>query len=426
MAKLKVLVSGAGIAGGALAFWLVKLGHDVTVVEKHPGLRATGLQIDLRGHGIQVLKLMGLEDDFRARMAPEQGMQVVNSAGKPQAYFPANNTGEGPQNFTTDYEIMRGDLCRLFYDNTKHSAKYIFGASIESFEEKDDGIEVRLSDGTTDRFDLVVGADGQGSRTRRLMLGSDRTERLHLFPLPNFYAGYFTTPRPMKEGEEFNATGYTATGRRAIMMRRHSPDEVQIYLIVRRESPRLDKTARGDVKEEKDAFAEIFRGAGWEADNIVKAMYEADDFYLERMVLVRLDAWSEGRVVLLGDAAYCPTATTGMGTTAALVGAFVLAGEISKQFNADSEVNGSNKEALASALKAYDQTFRPFIDQIQEGIVEGANRWGHLLPTSAWGITILNFILWVVATLRLDLYAQYFTKEKVKWDVPDYPDMVRK
>lgn len=152
MARMKVLINGGGIAGGALAFWLSKIGHEVTVLEWFPTLRTTGLQLDLRGHGIEVMKRMGLEKDFRTRMAPEQGLQIVNHAGKRRALFPANKSGKGLQSFTTDYEIMRGDLCRLLYDHSKDRTKYVFGTSVESFEQNDDGVEVKLTDGKKDRL----------------------------------------------------------------------------------------------------------------------------------------------------------------------------------------------------------------------------------------------------------------------------------
>ncbi|KFY20138.1 hypothetical protein V491_03955 [Pseudogymnoascus sp. VKM F-3775] len=138
MASLKILISGAGIAGNAVAFWLSKLGHDVTIVERFPGLRITGLQIDLRSHGIEVLKRMGLDEAFRANAAPEQGVQVVDKSGRRRGYFPANTSGKGTQSFTSEYEIMRGDLCRIMHDVTKDRVEYVFGTSIESFEEKDD------------------------------------------------------------------------------------------------------------------------------------------------------------------------------------------------------------------------------------------------------------------------------------------------
>lgn len=152
MARLKILICGGGIAGNALAFWLTKSNHHVTVVERYQDLRVTGLQVDLRGPGIEVLKRMGLDEGFRAHAAREEGMQVVSSSGREWAYFPANKSGQGAQSFTSDYEIMRGDLTRLLYGASK--AKVLFGLSVESYEDKGDFVEVLFSDGKTDQFDL--------------------------------------------------------------------------------------------------------------------------------------------------------------------------------------------------------------------------------------------------------------------------------
>ncbi|KAI2636865.1 FAD/NAD(P)-binding domain-containing protein [Hypomontagnella submonticulosa] len=419
MTQMKVLISGGGIAGNALAFWLSKLGHDVTVVEWFPNLRTTGLQLDLRGHGIEVMKRMGLEQDFRTRMAPEQGLQIVNSAGKRRAFFPANRSGKGLQSFTTDWEIMRGDLCRLLYDHSKDRTKYIFGTSVESFEEKDDGIEVRLSNGNMNKYDLLVGADGQGSRTRRMMLGQDGSDGLH--PLHGVYIAYFIMPRPKKEDEEYLATVYTATGRRAMMIRRHNPDEVQVYLMCKNDSEQLKKVRKGDINEEKKILAEIFKDAGWHTEEILRSMMVADDFYLEHLGLVKLDSWSRGRITLLGDAAYCPTASTGMGTTSALVGAYVLAGEIGRHCK-----DGTNTEdGLTAALKAYDEKFRPFMDQVQKGISEDSGAWGSMMPSTAFGIGVMNFLMGMAALLRLNIIAEWFLKEGVKWDLPEYEEILR-
>lgn len=182
MAPLKVLISGAGIAGNALAFWLTKLGHDVTVIERFASLRTNGLQIDLRGHGIEVLKRMGLEPAFRAKCAPEQGMQVVDKRGKQRAFFPANKTGQGTQNFTSEYEIMRGDLCQLLFDASKAKTKFVFGDCVERFKNMEDGVEVRFKDGKKEIFDLLVGADGVGSQTRKVSHHT-LTLLVHLAPM---------------------------------------------------------------------------------------------------------------------------------------------------------------------------------------------------------------------------------------------------
>lgn len=165
---MRILISGGGVAGPSLAFWLSKLGHNITLVERWPTLRTTGQQIDLRGPGIQVMKQMGLMDLFRSYAVSERGLQFVDDSGRQKAFFPVNKSGTGLQSFTTDYEIMRGDLCRMLYEVTKDRVKYLFGTHIANLQQHDDAVAVTFSDGTVDRFHLVVGADGQGSRTRKI------------------------------------------------------------------------------------------------------------------------------------------------------------------------------------------------------------------------------------------------------------------
>ena len=420
---MKVLISGGGIAGNALAFWLSKLGHDITIIERFSTLRTTGLQLDLRGHGVDVLKRMGLEQSFRSKMAPEQGLQIVDKSGRRRAYFPANKSGKGRQSFTTDWEIMRGDLCRLIYDATKDRAKYVFGTSIESFEETNDSIEVRFTNGETDKFDLLVGADGVGSRTRKMMLGPNTPDAF--YPLKDLYVAYFTVPQPMQEGEEYLATVYMAPGRRGVMTRRQVAHEMQVYLGCTVDSERLKKSRPGDTKEEKEALAEIMQGAGWQIDGITKFMKNSDDFYLERMGLVKLDSWSRGRVALVGDAAYCPSANTGMGTTSSMVGAYILAGEIGKYCGLVKKENEGTdiKDRLNTALKAYEQRFQPFMKQVQKGVLEESS---SLMPSTAFGIAVMNCLMGVASLLRLDIFGKYFLKEEVKgWDLPEYEDMLR-
>ncbi|GIJ90472.1 hypothetical protein Asppvi_009427 [Aspergillus pseudoviridinutans] len=428
MAQLKVLICGAGIAGNALAFWLSKMGHDVTVIERFPALRATGLQIDLRGHGIEVMRRMGLEPSFRAKSVKEQGLEVVDRSGRRRAYFPANRSGKGIQSFTTDFEILRGDLCRLLYDTTVNRVKYVFGTSLESINDNDGFVEAVFSGGGKETYDFIVGADGQGSRTRRLILDSDTADPFHSLGV---YIAYFTLPRP-STGDQYLASVYIAPQRRFVAVRRHSPRQIQVYLACKPDSckpksDRLGNAQKGDVVEEKHGFAEIFRGAGWQTDDILKALEHADDFYCERLGVVKLDCWSRGRVVLLGDAAFCPSATTGMGTTCSLVGAYVLAGEIGKHCGGGSGVDtdgSAMKGALSSAFKAYEQTFRPFIDQVQKGLSEGSSSWDQV-PSTSFGIAVLYFFLAIASFFRLDVLAKWVLREDVKgWALPDYEEMM--
>ncbi|CAG8904594.1 unnamed protein product [Penicillium egyptiacum] len=428
MAPMKILISGAGITGNSLAFWLSKLGHSVTVIERSPFLRASGLQIDLRSHGVEVMKRMGLERAFKAHSIPEQGMEMVNKAGKRQAYFPANDSGGVNLGFSTGFEIMRGDLCRIIYDETKSRANYIFGTSIESFEENDKGkaINVRFTNATEARFDLVIGADGQGSRTRKMMLGSEAPDGF--YPLNGQYVGYFTIPRPIKDGEGYVAAMYTAPGRRGIMTRRHNAHEIQAYIGCRADSEHLKNRLQGDVSEQKEALKEMLQGAGWKTDEILESLKDADDFYCERIGLVKLACWSHGRVTLVGDAAYCPSAMTGMGTTSGIVGAYVLAGEIGRHCGKPSEkefVEGNdNTDDLLAALQAYEEKFRPFITQVQGSVSVDGGLWDRISAT-AFGVALMNCLMGIAAFLRLDLLSSFSADPVKDWKLPTYEELLR-
>lgn len=438
---MKVLISGAGISGTALAFWLAKLDFDVTVVERFPSLRTNGLQLDLRGFGIQVLRRMGLDAAFKARCAPEQGMQIVNSAGTRLAYLAANapGGGGGKQNFTSEYEIMRGDLCRLFHEASIAAAggsdkvKYLFDTSIKEIQDKGkDGVRVLFSNNQTDTFDLVVGADGQWSRTRRMMLNNTTAaapdEALHL--LPGMYAGYFTTPIPIQPGEGNDSTLYLASRGRSIMTRRSDPAFIQVYMMC---SPgaKIQTARRGDTALEKEAFADNYEGAGWRAPELVEGMRAADDFYCERLGLVKCAAWHRGRVALVGDAAWCPSVLTGMGTTSSVVGAYILAGELSKILSSGSQNKGGGGSSSSSssdghagleeALVAYETKFRPFMDQVQHGVGEESLMAKLLMPSSAIGIALLHLFLRVVTFLGINLSSSSFMKEDIRdWELPQY------
>ena len=415
MAKLKILICGGGLAGNTLAFWLTRQQHDVTVLEKFPDLRLTGLQIDIRGHGVEVMKRMGLEKAFLAHAVQEQGLEFVNSSGTRKAYFPANRSGQGLQSFTTEHEIMRGDFCRIVHDAVQGRARYVFGKTVQSFEQRGEAVRVVYSDGEKEEFDLVVGADGQWSSTRSMMLGPGAPDPVTFLGV---YIAYFTAPLQQREGEEYNGTIYVAPDKRVLFTRRHRPDQIQVYLMSQDRSERMQNARKNGVEEEKAAFVEAFRGAGWRTDQFLQWLEESDDFYCEKLSTVKLPSWSDGRVTLLGDAGYCPSAATGMGTTSAIVGAYVLAGEIGKHCG-----GSGTKQALPSALRSYDQKFRPFMEQVQEGINPESGYWTKI-PTSPLGIAILNFVLGLAAFFRLDAFAKLIASEDVKgWSLPDYEGM---
>ncbi|KAF2163281.1 hypothetical protein M409DRAFT_26323 [Zasmidium cellare ATCC 36951] len=410
MPPLKILISGGGVAGTALAFWLSKLGHSITVVEHYSSLRTTGLQIDLRSHGVEVLRRMGLEPGFRERKAPEEGMQFIDAQGRNRGYFGAATSGDGNQGITSEYEIMRGDLCRLIYDATHGKAKYVFGSSIQSYCEVEKGVEVEFKNGQKERYDLVVGADGVWSSLRRMMMGDEAGKKA--FHFKNETNAYLTYKQPVEKGERYVGQMYIGTDKRSLLIRRHNPQELQLYLLLSRPDERIARVKRGDIEEEKKAFQEIYQGAGWRTNELLEKMMTSEDFYCERLGIVKMDSWWRGHVALVGDAAYGPGGS-GMGTTTAMVGAYILAGEIGVHCK-DGDVDG-----IQAALAAYDARFRPFMTKLHAGLESEGPGW--LFPSSAWGIAVFHVIVQLFATLRLDMIAKYFMWEtQYGWDLPKY------
>ena len=412
----RVLICGAGVAGNALAFWLSRLNYDITVVERFPELRVNGLQIDLRGNGIVVVKNMGIDATVREKCVPELGIEFVDTHGTQWAFMPANTSGKGAQLFTSEYEIMRGDLCRILYDATRPGVNYKFGTSLThiSDESDDQPVKVQFADGTTGEYDLVVGADGQASRTRRLMLGPDTPDPL--FSLHQHIA-YMRLPSEMGENETFTATAYIAPKGKFVMTRRNNRHELQVYLMggSKALAARLDEIKRGDLDAEKQAFIDEFRGSGWKVDEILALVRGSNDFYCEREGYVKLDAWSRGRVTLLGDAAHS-SAANGYGTSCALIGAYMLAGELMRNVGEKDESKG-----IKDALAAYEAKLRPLIDSEQKGL--GEKSFFDDLEVKAWHIRIIHWLMWVASALKVWRIAQILPDRGTRWDMPEYPEL---
>ncbi|KAG2181326.1 hypothetical protein INT43_008909 [Umbelopsis isabellina] len=404
MAPLKVLICGGGCAGPALAYWLAREGHSITIVERFTALRATGAQIDLRAQGIQVVKRMGLLDTIRSKRVEERGWSYVDSQGRTKATIMSNSSGKGAQTATSEYEIMRGDLVRILYDATKENTKYIFGVTIESFEQYDDRVVVHFSNGCSDTFDVLVGADGQGSRIRKAILppGAEPFRRLGV------YMAYWFVPRTEADSEF--SQSYHCPGSRMITSRSHSETETQAYFVLKDDSEELRSIPKAPIQQQKEFWTQRFRNTGWQTDRFIEGMRTAENFYCQEIVQVITDTWYDNRVVLLGDAGYCPSPLTGMGTTASFVGAYVLAGEIIR-----------NPQNLSQAFANYQNILQPFIKEVQN-----INPWMLRLglPQTQWGINIFQSVVGILCYLRVFELIARFSKEEVGgWMLPDYPEL---
>ncbi|MFD3994567.1 FAD-dependent monooxygenase [Streptomyces sp. NPDC058583] len=358
--NIDVLISGASVAGPALALWLHRYGFNVTVVERAPALRDGGYAVDFRGEAhLSVLRRMGILDAVEAARTGMGSMSYVNSAGRPQAELPADL-------FAGDVEILRGDLARILYDATEKHTEYVFGDSITSLTEDADGVAVTFERAAPRRFGLVIGADGLHSTTRRLAFGPEERFVKHL----GVHCAIFTTANHL--GLDHTGHAYRTAGRlAALYSARHNAEAKAVFYFA---SELLDLD-RHDVPRQQAILAEQFAGTGWECDRLLQDMRYAPDFYFDSVGQVRMDSWSRGRVALLGDAAHCPSSLSGMGTGLALVGAYLLAGELAA-------AHGDHRVAFAryeEELREYAEGCQKMGDGVAQLMVPGSRLMAALL-----------------------------------------------
>jgi len=360
MKQRTVVISGAGIAGPSLAFWLTRNGYRVVVAEIGPGIRPGGQTVDLRGAGGDVVERMGLIDEMRGRALEQRGAAWVRSDGSRRAEMPV--TAFGGNGLVSKLEILRGDLVDVLYQATRDSVEYRFNTSISEIAQDDGDALVTFADQTVLRADLVVGADGPHSAVRRLAFGP---EEQFVKPIGGYNAWFSAPDRVGLDGWFllYQAPG----GLNASMRPSHDPSIAKAGLAFQSEPLSYD---RHDLAEQRQILLERFAGAGWECDALLAAAAEADDFYFDAFAQVHMPTWSSGRVTLVGDAGYCASPLSGMGTSLALVGAYVLAGELGPAASFASE-------HLSSKLSRYETVMRPYVDRCQD-LQNGIDRYAPM------------------------------------------------
>ncbi|MFS0772037.1 tryptophan-rich sensory protein [Sphingomonas sp. 1P08PE] len=366
----RILITGASVAGNTVAWWLGRAGFDVTVVERTPGFRDGGQNIDVRGVGREVLRRMGLEQTALEQGTGEEGTAWVEADGRIAAQFLAADTGaDGP---TAEMEILRGDLARLLYEPARDHATYRFGDSIAGVEQDDDGAVVTFASGTVERYDAVIVAEGVGSRTRELVFPGENEPRWM-----DLTIAYFTIPRRPDDDRLWR--WYNAPGGRSVSLRPDRYGTARAMLSVQ-QPPGGEQD--WPVDRQQAWLRERFADAGWQSDRVLDGMETTDDFYFDVLRQVRMPRWSTGRVVLTGDAAWCATPIAGYGTTLAVAGAYVLAQELIRSTD------------VQTAFAAYEQAMRPMVEDAQ-GVPKFAPRLAN--PHSETGIRLLHGALSVAS-----------------------------
>lgn len=366
----RILISGAGIAGPALALLLNRAGHSTTIVERSADVRKTGQQVDVKGAGLEVIRDMGIEQLIKDKTTKEQGSKLVDAQDKVCGAF-AVGTG-----LTQEIEILRGQLAGILYEQTKENTEYIFGDFITGIAHKGSCATVSFAKGPDRDFDVIVAADGLGSKTRNIAFGKSELSIRRL----GQYVSFFTIPYEPSDGTWCRI--YNAPGGRCIVLRPDQERSTSAYMsVMSKEQTGWEKL---DVSAQKAEYRRIFSDAGWESDRVIRGMEKSEDFYLQEVAQTKMPSLTKDRVALLGDAAYCPSPISGEGTTLAFVGAYILAGCINKYPD------------YREALSKYEQDVRPFVEKGQK-LPPGAP--GIVNPQTALGITVLRTLVWVASLI---------------------------
>ncbi|WP_305096130.1 FAD-binding domain [Croceibacterium aestuarii] len=391
---MDVLISGAGIAGPNLAWWLARGGHRVTMLEKAPEPRGSGYIIDFWGKGYDLAERMGLMPRLQQAGYHVEHVRFLGKDGEPSGGF-------GAQVFdrATDgrfVSLPRGELSLALYDSVKDRAEVLFDTELVEISQDARGASVRLSNGSQRRFDLVVGAEGIHSRTRDLAFGPQ--ERFERF-LGYSFAAFTAESYGRRAADAY--VMYGEPGRQAARFALRGG--ASLVLLIWRDDERAAIPHDPDAKRE--LLRERYAGAGWEVPDFLAALHRADDLYIDRVSQIRMDSWHDGRIALVGDAAYAPSFLAGQGAALAMIGGYVLAGELQRSAG-----------TIEPALAAYERRLGDFMRSKQDA-AQGLAR--SFVPRTALGLKFRNLasrvlgIGWVA-----DLLVGRSLRDQV--ELPDY------
>ena len=394
---MRVLISGIGIAGPTLAYWLSVYGIKSTLVERAPQLRTGGYAIDFWGLGFDVAERMGILPEIRRDGYNIRELRIVNAQGRRIGGFDVDifrQTAQG--RYVT---IARSDLARDIYRKVEENCETIFGDSITGIDQRADGVEVTFEHAPSRRFDLLIGADGLHSAVRKLTFGNeDQFEEFLGYSVAAFeVAGY-----PHRDEDIY--INYSVPGKQVGRLTLRN-DRTLFLFVFADERGRL--TDLHDIAAKKEALRSHFGGLGWECPQILAALDSCPEVYFDPVCQIRMKSWSKGRVGLVGDAAFCPSLLAGQGSALAMVAAYVLAGELGA-------TGGSPEEALPR----YEKRLQAFMLGKQEAAKKFA---ASFTPKTRWGLFLRNqvtkafaipfFGKWVLGSSLLD-----------RLELPDYSE----
>ena len=390
-----ILISGAGIAGPTLAYWLCRFGFTPTLIEHAPELRTGGYIMDFWGAGFDVAERMRLIPQLRQAGYDLRALRIVDERGRRVGGF---CTGRFGRVLRQRYlSILRGDLVAQIYAKLEGRVETLFGDSIRALSENEAGIEVEFDDATPRRFDLVVGADGLHSQVRGLIFGPEAQHEIYLgYCAASFAAeGY-----PHRDADVYVA--YCEPGKQVARFALRDDRTVFFLVFAVDAKPAVD---RHNSARRREILDRLLGGAGWECQQISRSLDRSSDLYFDAVSQIRLDGWHRGRVALIGDAAFCPSLLAGQGSSLAMASAYVLAGELRRA--------GGNFRA---AYPAYQALMKPFIDRKQRQAVGFARQFA---PRTRLGLAARNALSRLLGVPLIgDLMVKQMFADRI--DLPEY------
>ncbi|WP_027344932.1 FAD-dependent monooxygenase [Hamadaea tsunoensis] len=363
-----ILISGAGVAGPTLAYWLARNGFRPTVVERSQGLRSSGNPVDVRGPAFPVAEQMGILPALREHQTRAKAMRVLGIDGKPLARVPMGAQRAGSQ----EVELPRGELASVLYAAARDHAEFLFDETITGLHQDEGGVDVTFDRAGPRRFDLVIGADGLHSTTRRLVFGPEADFVRHM----GVYVATLPLGEPAREPDEILM--YNTPGR-LLSIHPANGDALAAFIF---RGPAIPGFDHRDMDQHKKIVLDAYAGIGWRVPELLDRVRTATDLYFDSVSQVRLPAWSTGRVALVGDAAAC-LSLFGEGSSLAMSAGYTLAATLAE---APHDV----------AFARYETEHRKLVEPKQRNVSRAA---GLIVPKTRLGIGVRNLAARVGGTL---------------------------